>query len=666
EQADMDLVRLEKGPVEQDVPVGRLAPQVGDADIPRPWSRHSKGSSAFDRATDEELAAQKKRKERLELERKSREEAAAETTRKANLLASIYEDSDNPTDPKLSEYLSTMRPRSAARGPTWANDDVIAARKQPGGEGLLVTKTHVKFDLDDDEYADLPAANVADDEDEDLDAGDAAETDEMEEDDESRKVALNPNLSDKEYFQSKMKLLDEVCMVLVLGISLTTSPNIPILQEDPMVVNEDETTGESVDPPVESGDASESEDVSSAAGGAATTGDAVEDEDAPPAELIADTGRLYVRNLAFCCTVEDLHKLFEKFGPLSEVHIPIEKDTKKPRGYAFVLFLIPEHAVKAYIALDGSIFQGRILEVLPGKDKPHAPEEDTTLGPNAFKAKKEKKRKEAAGNEFSWNSLFMNSNAVAESMAQKLGVKKSDILDADSENMAVRLALAETHVITETKQYLEDEGINLDAFEKRKTRSNTIILVKNITHKTEEEELQELFGKFGSLGRVVLPPARTIALVEFLEPNEAKAAFKRLAYSNFHSLPLFLEWAPVGTFATKFDPAAEGKKKKERAAAVPARTSAAVDSVEPDAAPARTAPVDDDTDAAPAATLFVKNLNFDTREEGLRLAFEGVGGLRSVRVAMKPDRAGQKLSMGFGFLEFAAKEDAVRCMKSMQ
>jgi multiple RNA-binding domain-containing protein 1 len=45
---------------------------------------------------------------------------------------------------------------------------------------------------------------------------------------------------------------------------------------------------------------------------------------------------------------------------------------------------------------------------------------------------------------------------VAEAMARKLEVSKSDILDRDSDNMAVRLALAETHVIEETVKSLEE------------------------------------------------------------------------------------------------------------------------------------------------------------------------------------------------------------------
>ena len=97
---------------------------------------------------------------------------------------------------------------------------------------------------------------------------------------------------------------------------------------------------------------------------------------------------------------------------------------------------------------------------------------------------------------------FDQSDAVAEAMAKKLNVRKSEILDSSSDNMAVRLALAETSIINDTKEYLEQQGVSLDAFKRRKTRSNTIILVKNIPHSTQENELQDLFGKFGTLGRV--------------------------------------------------------------------------------------------------------------------------------------------------------------------
>lgn len=44
-------------------------------------------------------------------------------------------------------------------------------------------------------------------------------------------------------------------------------------------------------------------------------------------------------------------------GPLSELHYPIDGLTKKPKGFAFVTFMFPEHAVRAYAEVDGQVFQ---------------------------------------------------------------------------------------------------------------------------------------------------------------------------------------------------------------------------------------------------------------------------------------------------------------------
>ncbi|KAJ3296457.1 hypothetical protein HK104_001596, partial [Borealophlyctis nickersoniae] len=647
-----------------------FAKAIGDATLPRPWSRYSQGSSANTAAQQAAADAAKKREERQEKIKQSRAQAEKEVKQKQEHLSELLHADES--DPKLKEFLTVMR--AGKKGPTWTNDStvgdavdgrgpkkakaqtVVAAvpNKKPGGDGLLVTRAHVKFggEEDDDEYEDLPAMKKEKTE----EKGQGKEDDEEDEEDiaegQQKSVAFDSGLSDMDYLRLKMKKLDE------------GQPDHADVEK--MDVDEEREIAEES---TEIADASPKDSTAPLTESLVDIPTAVapsDPKDMPPAELIADTGRLYVRNLPYVCTVEDLRKLFEKFGPLSEVHIPIDKETKKSKGYAFILFLLPEHAVKAFTKLDGTIFQGRILEILPGKDKPRVEAEEDAQG--SYRSKKEKQKKATAGNEFSWNSLFMNSDTVAEAMADKLGVRKADILDRESENMAVRLALAETHIIAETKQYLEEEGINLDAFEKRKTRSNTILLVKNLPARTEEDELVELFGKFGSLGRVVLPPAKTIALVEYLEPNEAKSAFTRLAYTKFKHLPLYLEWAPVGTFKSAFDPAEAEERKKRRAETGGKRgIRGGADAIADEIAPNGETPPEEDTDMMPVATLFVKNLNFDTKEETLKSAFEGVGGLRSVRIATKPDkRTGEKLSMGFGFLEFATKEDAMRCMKSMQ
>ena len=45
------------------------------------------------------------------------------------------------------------------------------------------------------------------------------------------------------------------------------------------------------------------------------------------------------------------------------------------------------------------------------------------------------------------------------SVADRMNISKADILSADSDNAAVKLALAETHVIQETKKYFEDVSL---------------------------------------------------------------------------------------------------------------------------------------------------------------------------------------------------------------
>ncbi|RCI01220.1 Multiple RNA-binding domain-containing protein 1 [Rhizopus azygosporus] len=381
-----------------------------------------------------------------------------------------------------------------------------------------------------------------------------------------------------------------------------------------------------------------------------------------PKDSIAETGRLFVRNLTYACTEDDLKQMFEKYGTLSEVHMPIAKDTKKSKGYAYISYMLPEHAVKAYEALDMKTFQGRLLHIIPGEEKPPTKEEEI-VGVNgtklsSVKKEKEKKRRNLAGNDFNWNSLYMSADAIAESIADRLGISKSDVLNADANNMAVRLALAETQIVNETKEFFEKHGIVLDSFGK-KERSETIILVKNIPYGTTEDEMRELFGKYGELGRVLMPPAKTIAVVEFLEPSEARNAFKALAYRRFKDSLIYLEKAPSGLFKDKFVRGdAKQDKKEEKEEEIEQKPKSATELLG----------ADEDNANDDITSVFVKNLNFNTTIESLRNAFKGIEGYRSSRINVKPDpkNPGKTLSMGYGFIEFNNKANAEKAIKAMQ
>lgn len=175
-------------------------------------------------------------------------------------------------------------------------------------------------------------------------------------------------------------------------------------------------------------------------------------------EDISESGRLFVRNLPYTITEDELQKHFEKYGPISEVNLPIDKITRKLKGFGVITFLMPEHAVKAFSELDGTVFAGRMLHLLPGKAKPTPDESTEGL---TFQQKKALKLKKSSGSIHNWNTLFLGQNAVADVVASSYGTSKEDVL---KENAAVRLALGETEIVANMKNFLEDSGVCLDAF----------------------------------------------------------------------------------------------------------------------------------------------------------------------------------------------------------
>ena len=85
--------------------------------------------------------------------------------------------------------------------------------------------------------------------------------------------------------------------------------------------------------------------------------------------MVSETGRLFIKNLTYACTTEELEAFFNPFGSLAEVHITVDKETKLSKGFGVVQFLFPEHAIRAFEELSGTIFQGRIIDITPAKEK---------------------------------------------------------------------------------------------------------------------------------------------------------------------------------------------------------------------------------------------------------------------------------------------------------
>jgi len=73
--------------------------------------------------------------------------------------------------------------------------------------------------------------------------------------------------------------------------------------------------------------------------------------------------RIYCGNLSFQSTQDDVRELFTPHGEVTDVHIVMDRETGRSRGFAFVEMATEAAAKAAITALDGQPHQGRNLKI---------------------------------------------------------------------------------------------------------------------------------------------------------------------------------------------------------------------------------------------------------------------------------------------------------------
>ncbi|KAJ9646495.1 Multiple RNA-binding domain-containing protein 1 [Coniosporium tulheliwenetii] len=569
---------------------------------------------------------------------------------------------DGPADAKLQEYLEVMQPPSKSK--TWANEDGM----RPAAETALDLETPQAVVADevesDTEYqvvakkskrVDAPAkpsfARDIRTTNEGATADEAAPTEEQAmqavppvaaEEASHEATMADTAMSDADWLRSRTSRLLGLADAELGDEESASNPinqesvSVELLTEEPPPIMPSEV------PEGNSGDVADHEEMDG------------EHQDGALA-AIRSTARLFLRNLPYSVTEADLREHFVPFGDIEEVHVPLDSASGTAKGFAYVHFHKPEDAVEAFKQMDGKIFQGRLLHILPAAAKREIKLDEYAISKLPLKKQKQIQRKsEAASSTFNWNALYMSTDAVMSSISDRLGVSKSELLDPTSSDAAVKQAHAETHIIQETKSYFAQNGVDLDSFKKRE-RGDTAILVKNFPYGTEAEELRKMFEEHGQVRRLLMPPSGTIAIVEFAQANQARSAFSACAYRKMKDSILFLEKAPKNLFTG--DAASTAKPTTVSATATSAPKLSTSDLLQGDS-------TDGTVDTT---TLFVRNLNFSTTTERLTSAFKPLDGFLSARVKTKqdPKKPGQTLSMGFGFLEFRTKAQAQAALAAM-
>jgi RNA recognition motif-containing protein len=78
---------------------------------------------------------------------------------------------------------------------------------------------------------------------------------------------------------------------------------------------------------------------------------------------------IYVGNLSYQVTEEDIRAVFAEYGTVKRVQVPQDRETGRPRGFAFVEMETDAEEAAAIDGLDGAEWMGRDLKVNKAKPK---------------------------------------------------------------------------------------------------------------------------------------------------------------------------------------------------------------------------------------------------------------------------------------------------------
>ena len=79
---------------------------------------------------------------------------------------------------------------------------------------------------------------------------------------------------------------------------------------------------------------------------------------------------IYIGNISYQTTEDEVQTLFEEHGTVDSVHLISDRETGRSKGFGFVEMPNDEEAKKAIEAVDGSEFGGRQLKVNEARPRP--------------------------------------------------------------------------------------------------------------------------------------------------------------------------------------------------------------------------------------------------------------------------------------------------------
>ncbi|XP_051132521.1 polyadenylate-binding protein 2-like [Andrographis paniculata] len=341
---------------------------------------------------------------------------------------------------------------------------------------------------------------------------------------------------------------------------------------------------------------------------------------------------LYVGDLDGNVTDSQLYDLFSQMGEVVSVRVCRDLTTRRSLGYGYVNYGNPQDAERALAELNFTPLNGKPIRIMYSHRDPSIRRSGTG---NIFIKNLDKDIDHKALHEtFSSFGSILSCKVATNSSGQSLGYGFVQYTTEESAQKAIEKL---------NGMLLNGKQVYVGPFVRKQERDMSVdktkftnVFVKNLSESTTEEDLQSMFGEFGSITSVVVMrnedgTSKCFGFVNFENPEDAARAVESLNGKKFDNK----EWY-VGRAQKKSEREMELKNRFEQS-------------------------VKEAVDKSQGSNLYVKNLDDSISDDMLKDFFSPFGTITSCKVMR--DQKG--ISRGSGFVAFSSSDEAARALSEM-
>lgn len=341
---------------------------------------------------------------------------------------------------------------------------------------------------------------------------------------------------------------------------------------------------------------------------------------------------LYVGDLDVSVQDAQLFDVFAQVGGVVSVRVCRDVNTRRSLGYAYVNYSSPADAARALEMLNFTPINGKPIRIMYSNRDPSLRKSGTA---NIFIKNLDK----SIDNKALYDTFCVFGNILSCKVAT----------DASGESKGYgfvqyeRDEAAQAAIDKLNGMLMNDKKVYVGPFIRKQERDNSPgqvkfnnVYVKNLSENTTEDDLKEIFGKFGTITSAVVMRegdgrSKCFGFVNFESPDDAAQAVQELNGKKFDDK----EWY-VGRAQKKSEREMELKEKFEKN-------------------------LQEAADKYQNTNLYLKNLDDSVDDDKLRELFAEYGTITSCKVM----RDSNGVSRGSGFVAFKSAEDASRALAEM-